>query len=298
MIFSYEMTSSSYLLQVAFFCGLQTLRKCWLSHWHYAQSKLLACKSLVVSWPLVCRDWGVRPVSVSTKPMIKVLMRATAMHSYRAQCEHLNHICNWVKIMASIQAVKPKAMLWVTKYDETPLYMRVHFSSSDDADPQKAKIHVIEAKYVVAFSRSLPDGDGEENYIISCALCPQLAASDRKGSGEAISTVLSHSVQPPPDELTSIYPFRCRVVESDALPANAKAEKLLQAEPAWRNWDAIEVHCYCHRAHAAAVRVFDLIAINDHWHHQPFSRLHASWSHGRDSQTSKTDDKVGPDHHQ
>ena len=190
-------------------------------------------------------------------------MHCTAEYACKAQMDHLNHICRWVAMMAAGGRVRPQALIWHIKYDETPLQMRIRFHSEDVADSQVAKIHVVESRYTIVYTQCLGEGCEEEaTYLISGAMSPQVRGSDKRGTAEAIATILNCCVQPPDDALTSCFPFRARVVESDSLAANAKAERILRSEETqqqWRRWHVLEVQCYCHRAHTAAKRTFELM---------------------------------------
>ena len=54
--------------------------------------------------------------------------------------------------------------------------------------------------------------------------------------------------------MTEIVPHAIRLVESDSLGANKKAERMMQASHKWRGWTHLSWYCMAHRVHQALTR--------------------------------------------
>ena len=184
----------------------------------------------------------------------KVLLQAAAQMSCQSQSKILDALGLWSRGLRPDDALQPLAFLWKTKYDETPLRVRVAFpSSSSSKDTHKiAKTWVVEVTWCATF-RVRGEGEaGSEMVTICGALAPELRVSESK-TGEAIVSVLDSCHRPPPLS----FPFLLRLVDSDAASNNIRAERLL-SELGWERWHTLQVNCLCHQVHGGVNRSMDL----------------------------------------
>ena len=86
---------------------------------------------------------------------------------------------------------------------------------------------------------------------------PEVRVCD-SGTASGISNVLA-SCHQPDREVLSVFKHVVRVVDSDALPANHKAEKILGERVSfWQGCMLMQIDCFAHKLHLAAVRCFTM----------------------------------------
>ena len=162
------------------------------------------------------------------------------------------------------QHIEATQFCWFAKYDETPLKSKILFSSSAHqgaGEVQVGKIFCIEAGWAAVFEM-LDDGhndaeDAQKYLTVHAEFAPQVRAVDRP-TGVGIAQALLSSASPP-ERVRSLFPEVLRLAETDALPANHKAERHLHASDLWRPpCREMVVDCTMHKTHTAARRVFDL----------------------------------------
>eukprot|EP00971_Amphidinium_carterae_P066173 1310632-Amphidinium_carterae.2 len=211
-----------------------------------------------------------RALDIKSHAWTQVLLQAIAYSSNKLQIAYLQRVLLFSVAWAETNTWKPFLAIWKVKYDETPLRIKVAFPSTDvqqgggqkNLDPQTSKVHVIDSSWTLVF-KDASIGEGEASLASRFkALQGHFAAQCRvtdRGNGEAIAAVLQQC-HAPPEEIT-VFPRRVRVVESDALGANGRGERLLAAKATWSKdmWPRFISHCCAHKVHKAATSCFDLM---------------------------------------
>ena len=97
-----------------------------------------------------------------------------------------------------------------------------------------------------------------QDYLTLTGACsPELRITD-SGSAEAVSAALS-SCAAPPRKAKTMFRHMARIVDSDALPANLKGERLLRSQvPIWGEAWHLHLECRAHKVHQGAERVFKM----------------------------------------
>ena len=166
--------------------------------------------------------------------------------------------------MAFLQGMRDGALLepvcyvWKHKYDETPLQMKASFSNA--VALQTVKLHVVEGSWGCLLrkphQRHDPDGGREDSaddfVFLEGHFAPQCRIVD-SGTAAGIASIVD-SCMSPHARVRQLTPQAVRLVESDALPANGKAERLVQRLQKWQGWQHLTSHCMAHRVHQAFTR--------------------------------------------
>ena len=191
----------------------------------------------------------------------EVLVQAVAEQFVKQQTTYQEAVMTFLQAMRDTQALFPIAYYWKHKYDETPLKMRGHFG-----DSQVAKLHVVEASWGCLL-RLPQQGEGEagpadeeepraraaRRFVFWCGeLAPQCRIVD-SGSAEGVAAIIESTLLPQ-DRVPSLVPHPIRLIETDSLGANKKAERMMQTSRKWRGWTHLSWYCVAHRIHQAFTR--------------------------------------------
>ena len=144
---------------------------------------------------------------------------------------------------------------WHVKFDETSLRLRAAWQDGVK-ETQSSKLFVIESKWLAVLRPKTAQGFND--YItLSGACSPELRITD-SGSGEGVCAALL-SCMCPPSKATQVFRHVARLVDTDALPANFKAERLLRNRTRlWGQAWHLHLECQAHKIHQSAVCIFKM----------------------------------------
>ena len=159
-------------------------------------------------------------------------------------------------------SLKPLAFLWKTKYDETKLRIRGRLAQGGAKVLQTTQTFVVESSWTCVFQVPRPAVleaavlEQDEFVSISGFFSPQVRHCDRNNSSALLAVL--QSCPSPSHPFSATFPHRFRIVESDALAANAKSERRLATLQTWEGMLRFSYYCCAHRAHQGATRVLEM----------------------------------------
>ena len=204
-----------------------------------------------------------------SKQYLQTVMQAVAMICTRCQHQIFDDLIAYVSALVSARLLRPVMMLHRTCYDETPIRLRVNFTSG--ADSQLGKVFVLQSSFAMLLAvprghQDLPErdaGDGlpdaSNMLVLQGEFTPKVRATSG-ATGEHVAAVAEAAWQP---SKRAMQVFAnggvcLKLVETDEYPGNTRAERLLKE----RHEDAYEVlhlMCAAHKVHASATRSFALV---------------------------------------
>ena len=197
----------------------------------------------------------------TSKTSLKYL-EATAEQALRYQIENGQSVAHYAWTLVEGGHMVAVALINYNAKDETPMRLRIAFRPSDRGGvPQIAKVFVVQSQTSLILKKveTACNGDASDYLILNFSAPVALRASDR-GTAEGIVAVL-RSANVVCERLEEVFRLKLRIVESDGLSANLRAERLMQAlNPGWK---ALQVLCSAHRIHAIADKVWALVEGKD-----------------------------------
>eukprot|EP00971_Amphidinium_carterae_P352799 6492734-Amphidinium_carterae.4 len=153
------------------------------------------------------------------------------------------------------RTLKPLCFMQSQAYDETPMKIRI---AKSDKVGERRKVFVVEQKWGALLQ--VTDAGGKEGFLfLKGSWSPMVRAAD-SGVGEAIRNVLL-SCLPQYEQSLRLCSWQhvWRLVETDNLGANHRAERLYRATQA-EQLKHLHAICVAHQVHSSATRTFNLEA--------------------------------------
>ena len=191
------------------------------------------------------------------------------MKSRTIQQHYLQLALSFVAGWKHLQQWEPVQALWRVKYDETPLRMRARFaagrlgqgnSEQEHLDAQILKLFVHECSWSLMLRPAARAVASESDYLVIKGHFGAECRTVDRATGEGIACVVA-SCHTPPAQMRELFSQTVRVVESDSLPANGKAERILQESETWAGWRRFTMPCMAHRIHASVTRTLTLASM-------------------------------------
>ena len=181
---------------------------------------------------------------------------ATAEISLRTQEAHLQQLQKYVWRMQQAHLAKPLALFVRIGFDETPMKLRVATEDDNLGFAQLSKIFAVESSWSLLLEDARDSAQDESSLLILQGQFSHSVRASDSTSAESVAAVLQ-SCPRPTGGIEELFPVKYRSVESDAAPANLKAERLWQKEhDGWEQ--TLHYECVAHKCHAIAEKTWHL----------------------------------------
>eukprot|EP00971_Amphidinium_carterae_P350436 6491541-Amphidinium_carterae.1 len=178
-----------------------------------------------------------------------------AMKTLEAQRGCLEKFLDYVEAMKLSKRVEASLFCTWWRYDETPLKLRpMQATDMLTTEAQALKVFVVEAEWRALLRCSTTDKHAQDNLLVCGSFSPRIVPA-QNGTAETIIEVLNKASSVP-ERAHKLFDNAWRCVETDACPANLRAEKGKALEE--RAVPTLHLHCCAHKAHTVAAKTWDL----------------------------------------
>ena len=189
-----------------------------------------------------------------TRKTLKRRWHALAESALQVQNKLVDGVLSYIKGMSGIN-IEPCCFIHYAAFDETPLRLRLEGEST----AEKLKVFVIQQRWSALVKQKDTGVTGDSSYLsLHGGWSPMVRAVDA-GTGEGVRNVLLSCQHDSQDLWACGWKHVIRLVETDNLSANLRAERLYKAT---QNHELKTMHvvCVAHQVHSAAARTFDFMA--------------------------------------
>ena len=199
-------------------------------------------------------DTEAASLSMSRRHLQRALS-ALAESCHRCQALLHENTLKYIQALHFSKLCTPILMVHHLKHDESPLELKVQYDANEEFK-QVTKIVVVESRW--SFLISQTRSEGEQFLLLSGTYATSLRASEN-ATAETLVKILESCPQPS-HEMSDMFLYRWRVVESDACRSNMRAEKLLADKD--RRWPTATLHgvCSAHNCHHIATKCWLLLS--------------------------------------